>query len=154
MSRLEYARIGIGSGTATLTPLSQADIPAIIDFWYNGGADHAFLGIDPGLRGTGISSALYPHRMDTYFRLYPIGRLIHQTRTRNVAVNRMLDKYIPVAETRYIEKPDGVALPEEFHLRYVTAADIPGFFARISTPPPTPRTPAPPLSSSPADKRR
>jgi RimJ/RimL family protein N-acetyltransferase len=217
MSVLEYARIYIGSGSATLTPLLQTDITAIIDFWHHGGADHDFLGIDPlmlgspddtrkrfesalitgdpdqsntafairlderligysllnrytpeinhshwhiidpNLRGAGISSALYPYRIDTYFRLYPIRRLIHQTRTRNLAVNRMLDKYLPVAETRYIGKPDGVALPGEFHLRYVTAADIPGFFDRAAqTPPPQvpPQTQAPPPSSSPADKHR
>jgi hypothetical protein len=141
MSHLEYARISIGTGSATLTPLLQADIPAIIDFWYHGGADHGSLGIDPlmlgssddtrkrfesalitgdpdqsnaafairlderlvgysllnrytpeinhshwhiiepNLRGTGISSALYPYRIDTYFGLYPIRRLIHLCRT-------------------------------------------------------------------------
>jgi hypothetical protein len=60
--------------------------------------------------------------------LVPIDRLIHQTRTRNIAVNRMLDKYVPIAETRYIEDPDGVALPGEFHLRYVFRKDVPRFF--------------------------
>jgi hypothetical protein len=34
----------------------------------------------------------------------------------------------PVPETRYIERPDGVALPGEFHLRYVFRKDIPGLF--------------------------
>jgi RimJ/RimL family protein N-acetyltransferase len=83
---------------------------------------------DPRLRGAGLSTALYPHRMKTYFDLVPIDRLIHQTRTRNVAVNRMLDKYVPIAETRYIQDPDGVALPGEFHLRYVCRKDVPRFF--------------------------
>jgi hypothetical protein len=64
----------------------------------------------------------------TYFDLVPMERLIHQTRTRNIAVNRMLDKYVPIAATRYIEDPDGVALPGEFHLRYVFRKDIPRFF--------------------------
>jgi hypothetical protein len=67
-----------------------------------------------------------------YFDLTPMQRLIHQTRTHNTAVNRMLDKWVPVAETRYVEKPDGVALPGEFHLRYVQREDVPGFFARAS----------------------
>jgi hypothetical protein len=31
-------------------------------------------------------------------------------------------------ETRYIEDPDGVALPGEFHLRYVFRKDVPRFF--------------------------
>jgi hypothetical protein len=86
----------------------------------------------PSLRASGISTALYPHRIKTYFGLAPIERLIHQTRTRNVAVNRMLDKYVPVAETRQVEQPDGVAQPGEFHLRYVLREDIPKLFARAA----------------------
>jgi hypothetical protein len=54
---------------------------------------------NPELRGSGISTALYPYRIKTYFSLFPIERLIHQTRTRNSAVNRMLEKYVPVTET-------------------------------------------------------
>ena len=83
---------------------------------------------DPALRRSGLSTALYPHRIKTYFDSVPIERLIHQTRTRNVGVNRMLDKYIPVAETRYIENPDGVALPGEFNVRYVYRSDVPKLF--------------------------
>jgi hypothetical protein len=83
---------------------------------------------NPGLRASGLSTALYPYRIRTYFDSAPIDRLTHQTRTRNLAVNRMLDRYVPVSETRYIERPDGVALPGEFHLRYVFRKDISGFF--------------------------
>jgi hypothetical protein len=83
---------------------------------------------DPALRASGLSTALYPHRIKAYFDSAPIKRLTHQTRTRNIGVNRMLDRYVPVAETRYIERPDGVALPGEFHLRYVSRKDIPGLF--------------------------
>jgi hypothetical protein len=86
----------------------------------------------PQLRASGISTALYPHRIKSYFDLVPIERLIHQTRTRNTAVNRMLDKYVPVAETCHVEQPDGVALPGEFHLRYVQRADVPKLFARAA----------------------
>lgn len=85
---------------------------------------------DTSLRGSGLSSALYPHRIKTYFDRSPIERLIHQTRTRNFAVNRMLDKYVPVAETCYVGKPDGVALPGEFHLRYVFRTDVPLLFTK------------------------
>ncbi len=85
---------------------------------------------NPSLRAAGLSTVLYPHRIKTYFDLFPISCLIHQTRTRNVAVNRMLDKFVPVTETRFIQHPDGVALPGEFNLRYVLAQDIPGFFAK------------------------
>jgi hypothetical protein len=79
-------------------------------------------------RAAGLSSALYPHRIKMYFDLAPITRLIHQTRTRNIGVNRMLDKYVPIAETQSIENPDGVAGPGEFHIRYVHAHQIPSFF--------------------------
>jgi hypothetical protein len=85
---------------------------------------------NPKLRGAGLSSALYPYRIKTYFDLVPMRRLIHQTRTRNVAVNR-LDKFVPVAETCYIEDPDGVALPGEFHLRYVFREDVSRFFQKL-----------------------
>lgn len=86
----------------------------------------------PHLRASGISTALYPYRIKAYFDLVPIERLIHQTRTRNAAVNRMLDKYVPVTETRHIEQPDGVALPGEFHVRYVLRADVPKLFLRAA----------------------
>lgn len=92
----------------------------------------------PDRRALGLSTALYPHRIKAYFDAAPIDRLMHQTRTRNLAVNRMLDRYLPVAETSYIEHPDGVALPGEFHLRCVVRGDIPGFFEkakRLSTAP-------------------
>jgi hypothetical protein len=85
---------------------------------------------DPSLRASGVSTDLYPYRIKTYFDLARIDRLIHQTRTRNVAVNRMLDRYVPVAETRHVERPDGVALPGEFHLRYVVRGNIPGVFEK------------------------
>jgi len=84
----------------------------------------------PDLRAKGISTALYPLRIKTYFEVAPIARLIHQTRTRNVAVNRMLDRFVPVAETRYIENPDGVALRGEFNLRYVRREDVGSILAR------------------------
>jgi len=86
--------------------------------------------ISPELRGKGISTVLYPVRVKAYFDAAPISRLIHQTRTRNVAVNRMLDKFVPVAETVQIENPDGVALPGEFHLRYVRREDVPAILSR------------------------
>lgn len=81
-----------------------------------------------GLRASGLSTALYPYRIKMYFKLTPIARLVHQTRTSNIGVNRMLDKYVPVAETRYLENPDGVARPGEFHLRYIFREDLPKLF--------------------------
>lgn len=79
-------------------------------------------------RALGISSALYPHRIKMYFDTSDIERLTHQTRTRNVGVNRMLDKFVTVAETGFVANPDGLALPGEFHMRHVTRADVPGLF--------------------------
>ena len=86
--------------------------------------------IGSDLRGKGLSTALYPQRIKAYFDVAPISRLIHQTRTRNLGVNRMLDKFIAVSETKWIDKPDGVASPGEFHIRFVRREDIPRFFVR------------------------
>jgi RimJ/RimL family protein N-acetyltransferase len=88
--------------------------------------------IVPQLRARGLSTALYPSRIQAYFDLAPISQLTHQTRTSNQAMNRVLDKFIPVSETKYIDKPDGVASPGEFHLRYVRREDIPRIFARAA----------------------
>ena len=88
--------------------------------------------IVPDFRAKGLSTALYPYRIQAYFDLAPIAQLIHQTRTTNVGVNRMLDKFVPIAETKYIEAPDGFAAPGEFHLRYVRRQDIPGLFLRAA----------------------
>jgi hypothetical protein len=84
-------------------------------------------------RAAGLSSALYPHRIRMYFDTSEMARLIHQTRTRNIGVNRMLDKYVPIAETVQVAHPDGVAGPGEFHHRYVRREDIPRLFAIRTT---------------------
>ncbi len=81
--------------------------------------------LDPAARAGGISSAVYMTRLDLYFGLFPIERLIHQTRVTNTGVNRMLDKFVPVAKTEFVERPDGLAKPGEFHTRYVWRADLP-----------------------------
>ena len=52
------------------------------------------------LRGKGLSTALYPYRIKTYFDIAPMSQLIHQTRTRNLGVNRMLDRFVTVSETK------------------------------------------------------
>jgi hypothetical protein len=86
--------------------------------------------VDERARAGGISTALYPHRIKMYFDLFPIERLIHQTKTCNIGVNRMLDKFVPIAETVWIDKPGGLASPGEFAIRYVRRADISPIFAR------------------------
>jgi hypothetical protein len=89
--------------------------------------------MNPRMRASGLSTALYPHRIQMYFdsaRL--MDRLIHQTRTTNIGVNRMLDRYVPIAETCYVDDPDGVALPGTFHLRYVQRKDLPVLFDKAA----------------------
>jgi hypothetical protein len=86
------------------------------------------------LRGKGLSTRLYPHRIKAYFDVAPISQLTHQTRTRNLGVNRMLDKFIAVSETKWIDRPDGVASPGEFHIRFVRREDIPRLFALAAEP--------------------
>jgi RimJ/RimL family protein N-acetyltransferase len=87
---------------------------------------------DPAARKTGISTALYPHRIAMYCQACDMNRLTHQTRPRNIGVNRMLDKFVPIAETVWVENPDGIAGPGEFNHRHVTRADVPKLFARLA----------------------
>lgn len=124
-----HASVQTPVGLVCLTDIELEDIEAIVRFWHESSDEFSHWHImEADLRGSGISSALYPCRVKTYFDLTPIQRLIHQTRTHNVGVNRMLDKWVPVVETRIIENPDGVALPGEFHLRYMHRGDVPRFF--------------------------
>jgi hypothetical protein len=83
---------------------------------------------EPRCRAAGLSTALYPHRIKMYFDAAPLMRLIHQTRTRNAGVNRMLDRFVSVAETCFVERPDGVAMPGEFYIRYVHRRDVSHLF--------------------------
>lgn len=88
--------------------------------------------IDPGRRRSGLSTLLYPYRLRTYFTCTPIEQLIHQTRPENVGVNRLLDRFVPIAETTFVAKPDGLALPGLFNLRYVMREDLPRIMAMAS----------------------
>jgi RimJ/RimL family protein N-acetyltransferase len=76
--------------------------------------------VDASARAAGVASEIVPRVLALYFDLYPIHRLVIQTRTSNVAINRVLDKTLPVTETRHLDTPDGLAEPGEFHLRYLT----------------------------------
>ena len=88
--------------------------------------------IDPQWRKSGLSTLLYPYRLHTYFTCTPMTRLIHQTRPENVGVNRLLDRFVPIAETSFVAKPDGLSLPGVFNLRYVTREDLPRIMAMAS----------------------
>ena len=88
--------------------------------------------VSKAVRASGLSTALYPHRLKAYFDTSAITRLIHQTSVRNPGVNRMLDKFVPVAETRFVDHLDGAGAAGEYHLRYVRREDLPHLFARAS----------------------
>jgi len=104
---------------AGFTLLNQYDAQTNYSHWHI---------VNPDKRGSGISTALYPHRVKMYFDTTNMDRLIHQTRPRNIGVNRMLDKFVGVAETSFVEKPDGVAAPGVFNLRYVYRRDVENLF--------------------------
>jgi hypothetical protein len=118
--QIAYA-IALDGAMVGYTMLNQYDAENNYSHWHIIAKDR---------RAGGISSALYPHRIKMYFDTTDMQRLIHQTRTRNIGVNRMLDKYVPIAETAYVEKPDGLAGPGEFHMRHVRRSDLPRLFAR------------------------
>ena len=87
--------------------------------------------MEKSVRKSGLSALLYPHRIKAYFDLTHMTRLIHLTRTRNIGVNRMLDKYVPLAETRHFDHPPGgFGEAGEFHIRYVLREDIPQIMKR------------------------
>lgn len=81
--------------------------------------------IDPSSRAGGVATQTVPQILKIYFQLFPLRRLILQTRTRNTGINRVLDKYFSTAETRHFDSPDGLAGPGEFHVRYVSRSDLP-----------------------------
>jgi hypothetical protein len=81
--------------------------------------------VDESARAGGLSTAVYPTRIDLYFDLFPIERLVHQTRVTNTGVNCMLDRFVPVAHVGYVDKPDGLSRPGDFVTRHVTREDIP-----------------------------
>lgn len=85
--------------------------------------------VEPELRQSGLSSLLYPYRLRACFADAPMERLIHMTRPANVGVNKLLDRFVPVAETRFVETPDGMSMPGVFNIRYVTRADLPRILA-------------------------
>jgi hypothetical protein len=42
----------------------------------------------------------------------------------------MLDKFVTVSETKYLDNPNGFAKPRGFHRRFVKREHIPRIFAR------------------------
>jgi hypothetical protein len=68
-----------------------------------------------------------------YFELFPIRRLVLQTRTTNRWINRALDLYALPVETKYVDNPAGLAAPGEQHLRYVHREDVPWMLERAES---------------------
>jgi hypothetical protein len=80
--------------------------------------------------GVGIASVAIGPILAMYFRLFPVDRLVLQTRAQNWHINRALDLYMPIAETRYIANAAGLAGPGEQCLRFVRREDIPWLLSR------------------------
>ena len=78
----------------------------------------------------GLATTLVAHILKNNFYLFDIDRIVLQTRTRNALINRALSAYMPVMETRYVECPDGLAGPGEFHVRHVVRTDMPRILER------------------------
>jgi len=104
---------------AGFSALNQHDLQTNYSHWHI---------VNFSRRRCGLSTALYPHRIKMYFDTTNMERLIHQTRPQNVGVNAMLEKYVRVAETRFIENPDGMGRPGIFNLRYVHRYDVERIF--------------------------
>jgi hypothetical protein len=83
------------------------------------------------VRCRGLARAAIPYALRTIFDLYPIERVILQARTSVIAINKALDHLLPVDESLYLQAPDGLAGPGEFHHRYVHRGDA--ILAAIST---------------------
>jgi hypothetical protein len=89
--------------------------------------------IDPEHQGVkaGISAAAgMPYGLKILFDLFPIERIVLQTRTSVVAINRLLDHFLPVVETVWLENPDGLSGPGEFNHRYICREDVPDFIEK------------------------
>lgn len=80
--------------------------------------------------GAGLAAALIGPGLSMYFRLFPLQRLILQTRPENGTINKALDLYGFAVERRYVEHPAGLAAPGEQCLRYVHRDDVPRMLRR------------------------
>lgn len=80
--------------------------------------------MDGGQRRTaGIAAVLVGATISTYFSIFPIARIVLQTRPTSLGINIALDHYLEVHHTEFIDKPDGLAGPGEFHMRYAYSKD-------------------------------
>ena len=75
--------------------------------------------------GYGIAAVLIGPIIAMYFHLYPIRRVVLQTRPDNSPINRALDLYLLQPQRTYVKNPAGLAGPGEQLLRYVRREDLP-----------------------------
>ncbi|MDI9911365.1 N-acetyltransferase [Xanthomonas oryzae pv. oryzae] len=68
--------------------------------------------------GGGVGACTLGLIIAHYLKNFDMERLVMQTRTRNMLINRALDLYLPASRTCYFENPDGLSAPGEFHVRY------------------------------------
>jgi RimJ/RimL family protein N-acetyltransferase len=85
---------------------------------------------DPSARSQGCFTLLLSQTLQLLFDLYPLERIIIETRTRVAPVNRALERYLPPEETRWVDDPDGLAGPGMFHRRTVRPEDLPRLLRR------------------------
>ena len=87
--------------------------------------------IDPEARNQGIASFLVPFILKMFFVHLPIDRLVLEARTRNARINRVVSKLgFRPAETRFLERPDGLAGAGEFNVYLVEASMVDELLAR------------------------
>jgi len=87
--------------------------------------------IDAEARNQGIASFLVPFILKMFFVHLPIDRLILEARTRNTRINRVVAKLgFQPTETRFLERPDGLAGPGDFNVYVVEPAMVDEVLAR------------------------
>jgi RimJ/RimL family protein N-acetyltransferase len=84
---------------------------------------------DPGMRRRGIISAIFARSLPVIgnhiLAEYPIDGLVLETRTRNIGINRVVQRTgLRPRATVHLDNPDGVAGPGEFCIYEVDAALI------------------------------
>lgn len=80
--------------------------------------------------GAGLAAVMIGPIIAMHLNLFPVRRLVLQTRSTNRWINRALDLYMPPAETKYVTDPPGLAAPGECHVRYVRRDDLPWILGR------------------------
>lgn len=68
--------------------------------------------------------------MAMYFTLFPVRRLVLETRPQNRWINHALDLYGLPVETKYVDNPGGLGAAGEKRIRYVHRDDLRGMLSR------------------------